>query len=266
MLAAIAALAMLCRSISARCAVAVGSFFVLLSAAAATGILSMVGQMFGFPLIDGSLAAADRLLGVTASDVVRMTVAIPGAPRILAVVYVLSVMLVLISGFALGMLGRAERAWELCAAFSFCILVATVVSFLFPAVGAFEYSGIAKAYGSQLPHGSGVYHLPGFYALRGAHQLVINPFNLDGLVTFPSFHTSMALMTAAAWRDDRFLRLPMIGWNVLVILSTIPIGGHYLVDLVGGAAAWFVIFHYGPGWSDALMSLPARSTLRVELA
>lgn len=56
----------------------------------------------------------------------------------------------------------------------------------------------------------------------------------------------MALMTAAAWRDDPHLRGPMIVWNAGVIVSTIPIGGHYVVDLAGGALTWFLVYRFGP--------------------
>ena len=264
--AGIGSFALICTQIAPRCVAPVASFFVLMLAGIAAGTLSMVGQMFGFPLIDGQLAAADQWLGVTAADVVGLTVAIPGAPRALAIVYVLSPILILISAFALGIIGRTERAWELCAAFCFCLLVATVVSFLFPAVGAFEHSGLAARYGDQLPGGSGVYHLESFHSLRGSTKVVIDPFRLEGLVTFPSFHTAMALMTAAAWRDDPWLRWPMIAWNTLVVVSTVPIGGHYLVDLIGGAVSWFAIYRYGPAWAEAIMSPAIPPLLEAEPA
>lgn len=251
-----------CRNVAPRCAVALASFFVLMLAGAAAGTLSMVGQMFGLPLIDRWLAAADEQLGITALDIVRIVVAAPILPKLLAITYVLSPLLILISAFVLSIMGRTQRVWELCAAFSFCLLVATVMSALFPAIGAFAYSGIAAVHGSQLPGGSGVYHLEAFHALRGASEVVINPFKLQGLVTFPSFHTAMALMTTAAWRDTPLIRRPMIAWNALVVVSTIPIGGHYIVDLVGGAATWLAIFRFGPKWIErvALSATPIASS------
>jgi membrane-associated phospholipid phosphatase len=247
--------AALTRSICPRLAAALGSFSILTLGGAAAGILSMVGQMFAFPLVDGSLAAADDLIGIGSIDVVQFVIRFRGGPNMLAMVYELSIPLLFVSAFVLACLGRYRRVWELCAAFSFCLLVATLISFLFPAVGAFEYSEIPSELTSKLPAGSGVYHLKYLYALRGASDLLIDPMHPKGLVTFPSFHTAMALMTAAAWRCDRYLRGPMIVWNAGVILSAVPIGGHYLIDLVGGAATWIVIFRFGPRWEQAIRSV-----------
>lgn len=240
--------ATLSRGFLPRISTALGSFSVLTFVGVAAGVLSMVGQMFALPLVDGSLAAADELIGVQTLDVVRWVVQFRGAPAMLSMVYQLTVPLIFVSAFALACLGRNQRVWELCTAFGFCLFVATIVSMLFPAAGAFEYSGIGRSYGALLPGGAGVYHLKSFHALRGATDLMIDPMHPEGLVTFPSFHTAMALMTAAAWRTDRYLRGPMIVWNAGVVLSAVPIGGHYIVDIVAGAAVWFAVFRFGPRW------------------
>jgi membrane-associated phospholipid phosphatase len=97
-----------------------------------------------------------------------------------------------------------------------------------------------------LPENSGVYHLADLYELRSTGHFVIDPFRLQGVVTFPSFHVAMAAMTVAAWRDDRRLRWWMLYFNLVVILSTVPIGGHYLIDLPAGLLCWAVIFYAGP--------------------
>jgi membrane-associated phospholipid phosphatase len=172
--------------------------------------------------------------------------------------YFPSVILLFLTALLLSILGRAERLAELCSAYGFCLAVATICSVLLPASGAFEYLGLEPVFGADLPPGSGVYHLEALHALRSTTHLAINPFGLHGLVTFPSFHTGMALMTAAAWRDDRFLKWPMFLWNGLVIVSTVPVGGHYVVDLIAGAATWFLIFRYGARWAEALVDLRSR--------
>jgi membrane-associated phospholipid phosphatase len=236
-----ATLAMLFRDAAPRCAVAIGSSLMLVLGATTAGVLGSVGQMFAPPFVDGSLAAADKLLGLQTEDVVRIVIQFRGGPPILAMLYELATPMLFLSALTLSCLGRFERVWELCAAFSFCIFTATLTSVVFPAAGAFEHSGVAARFGAHLPSGSGVYHLRMLYSLRSASALTIDPFALRGMVTFPSFHTAMALMTAAAWRDDPYLRGPMMVWNAGVITSTIPIGGHYLVDLLGGAVTWALI-------------------------
>ena len=141
-----------------------------------------------------------------------MVVAVPFAARALYSIYFASVVVLFLTGVLLAALRRTERLWEFCGAYCFCLLVSTLCSAIFPAAGAFDYYRLADTFGSQLPYGSGVYHLAALQELRGASSVLINPFGLQGLVTFPSFHTALALMTAAAWRDNRHLRWPMIVW------------------------------------------------------
>jgi membrane-associated phospholipid phosphatase len=55
-----------------------------------------------------------------------------------------------------------------------------------------------------------------------------------GLVTFPSFHAAGAIIlgwTARHVSGGLFL----IALNLLMLLSTVPIGGHYLTDVVAGS-------------------------------
>ena len=257
-LAVFAVLAVRARKLAPRVSMFAWSYVVLWGGGLAAGALCMVAAMFRFPLIDPWLAAADRSLGISTVDVLRCIVAVPFAPQLLYSIYFLSVLLLFLTALALACLGRAERLFEFCAAYAFCLAVATTCSLPLPAAGAFEYFHLAPVFGSRLPPGSGVYWLEALHAMRSSSSVVINPLGLHGLVAFPSFHTSMALMTAAAWRDDRFLKWPMFAWNGLVLVSTIPVGGHYLVDLIAGALTWFAIFRYGPRWAERFVTLRTR--------
>lgn len=257
--AVFAALAWKSARIAPRIHLVAASYLILWVGGLAGGILCMVAAMFRFPLIDPWLAAADRMLGITSVDVLRWILAVPFAPRLLYSIYFLAVLVLFLTALALACLGRAERLWEFCAAYGFCLTVATLCSLPIPAAGAFEFLRLEQVFGPQLPPGSGVYWLDALHAVRSSTSLVINPLGLHGLVAFPSFHTSMALMTAAAWRDDRLLRWPMFAWNGLVIVSTVPIGGHYLVDVIAGALTWYLVFRFGSRWTEALLKLLVRS-------
>jgi len=55
-----------------------------------------------------------------------------------------------------------------------------------------------------------------------------------GIVEFPSFHTASAvLLTWGFWamRPARFVTVPL---NLAVLFASVPIGGHYLPDIMGG--------------------------------
>ncbi len=56
-----------------------------------------------------------------------------------------------------------------------------------------------------------------------------------GVVTFPSFHTIMAILFAFACRGIRFLFPAAVCLNVLMLISVPHSGDHYLVDMIAGA-------------------------------
>jgi len=60
------------------------------------------------------------------------------------------------------------------------------------------------------------------------------PLPYAGIVSFPSYHTSMAIILAAATRSNRLVFIASSIVNSLMVVATIPIGYHYLVDLIAG--------------------------------
>jgi membrane-associated phospholipid phosphatase len=62
--------------------------------------------------------------------------------------------------------------------------------------------------------------------------------NSNCLVTFPSGHTILAIITTYALRGSWWTFIPALLLNGTMVVSTIPEGGHHLFDLiVGGAIA-----------------------------
>lgn len=226
-----------------------GLVLVLFAGGFAGGLICLVGQTFAMPLVDPVLHRADVLLGVDLETMIDASIRVPGLPTLLAAAYESSFVLVFATVLIFAWTGRAERACELCGVFNLCLLAATISSTLIPAIGAFHYLSIPAALQARLPAGSGIYHLGQLFALRQAEGFVIDPTQLQGVVTFPSFHMALALMTAAAWRGVPRVRVAIFAWQGLVILSTIPIGGHYVVDLAGGAICWGLVHRL---WHKAL--------------
>ena len=58
---------------------------------------------------------------------------------------------------------------------------------------------------------------------------------LEGIVTFPSFHTTLAILFINTVRGRRWFR-PVLMANALMIVSVFSEGAHYLVDVLGGLA------------------------------
>lgn len=221
-----------------RLAVAMGMLAILMASGGAAGAISQLGLALGMPLIDPLLAEADSLLGFSSPAVIAWMTEWPLLPQLLAFAYASSFPLLFGTALLLALRGEEEEAWRLSFVFSGTIVLAACCAVLFPAEGAFPYYELGPDLTAKLPLGSGVYHLPAMDYFRNSSVITLDMLRLQGVVTFPSFHTALAIMTAFAWRHCSWIFYPMVGWNVLVIVSTIPIGGHYGVDLIGGLLLW----------------------------
>ena len=233
-----------------RLATGAGAVLALFAGGLAGGLVCLVGQTFALPFIDPLLNRADALLGFNAMSFLQGIISLPGLPALLVVAYNSSFPLIFLSVLFFAWTGRAQRVWEICFAFNLCLGIVVISSALFPATGPFLYQPIPLTLQRALPPGAGTYYLGDLFALRGAKQFVIDPTRLQGVAVFPSFHTMLALITASGWRDVRRVRVPMAFWQGLVILSALPIGGHYLTDLLAGAACWAMVYFV---WEKAVL-------------
>ena len=57
----------------------------------------------------------------------------------------------------------------------------------------------------------------------------------DDLIAFPSYHAVMAILLAYA-ASRYWLTFVLVPLNLLMLVSTMPIGGHYLTDVIAGTA------------------------------
>lgn len=141
----------------------------------------------------------------------------------------------------LGLTGRLLELERFLFAYAVSAVAVVVVSGLAPAIGPYVHLAPDPALMRMMAE-AGVWHLTHCEALRAGTFTVFDFSRTEGLVTFPSFHTALAVLTVRyAWSMPR-LRWPAFALNVCVVVGTLPEGGHYLVDLIGGgAAAWAAI-------------------------
>lgn len=203
------------------------------------GIVSNAGLRWGAPLVDPSLAALDAAFGMHVDEAVRAMARAPVLIDGLATVYNASGALV-VGLIALAVIRRSmTRAWELTITAVLSMQAVAILSILMPAVGAMTYLDMTDLQGVGLPAGAGVYHLGAFEHFRSGSDPILRLADMSGLVTFPSFHTVLALLATQALSHTR-LRWLGVGWTATVIVSTIPIGGHYVADLAAGFVVWWV--------------------------
>jgi membrane-associated phospholipid phosphatase len=120
-------------------------------------------------------------------------------------------------------------------------LAVTIFLFpFFPAEAAFIYFDVpkTKAYVSDF--------YPVMTALRNGDIRTIGAATMKGMVTFPSFHAASAVCLGWGFSKVDWLRWPFIALNLAMLIATIVIGGHYLVDAIAG-----VLIACGAIWISA---------------
>jgi hypothetical protein len=186
-------------------------------------IFTYVAATLNFPLRDSEFNAIDAALGfdwlssfnfVSAHRIVRV---------ILSIAYFTMLPQIVLSIVYLAHTEQSDRNRDLLWISMFALILTTVVSGIVPAVG---------------PHISG--HLPIWSQMlltiraRGMTQFSLGA--LQGVIAFPSFHTVMAIVLVYAHRPPSRSFWPVAVLNGLMVLAVPPIGHHYLIDAITGAA------------------------------
>lgn len=216
-------------------------YFTLVSSCICISQISIVLASTSSSLIDGSLAALDRrLFGITWEDVG------PPMAREPVIAIVLSLAYNSLSWQPFVLLGlfilrqRHRDAKQLLVAWLLATSISVIVFPFAPALGGYLHLGYER---DAFPHvlvGAAWDFAPVLSGARDGSLRMLGETPAIGLVTFPSFHAAGGLILG--WFGLRVRG----GWafallNALMIVSTIPIGGHYLIDVVAGLALAVVV-------------------------
>ncbi|MDR7153728.1 membrane-associated phospholipid phosphatase [Sphingobium xenophagum] len=213
-----------------------GLLAMMIAASLLAAVISHGGLRLRYPWIDGSLAAIDGFMGIDTPALALALALDPLWGKLLNIAYVSSFPAAFLTALALGARDKDQRAWELAAGFSACIIGASAFAVFFPALGNMVYHGIDMVEG--LPSGAGNYHLSAVAYFRDGQNAALDLAQFSGIVTMPSFHMVMALLVPHALRGTGWAGWSATLWSVLITISTIGIGGHYIVDLIAGAGLW----------------------------
>jgi membrane-associated phospholipid phosphatase len=132
--------------------------------------------------------------------------------------------------------GQGGRLAEFLALMCLTSIGIAIGMMIWPAAGAYAYYHLPIAAYENFSAGAGMWHYDLLMALRTGPAPVIDfdvP-NSNCLVTFPSGHTILAVIMTYALRGSRWTLIPAALVNGAMLVSTIPHGGHHLVDLIGG--------------------------------
>src|SRR3546814_12195667 len=101
-------------------------------------------------------------------------------------------------------------------------------------------------------------YLDTFERLRSGALRTLGSESLTGIITFPSFHAAAAVLLGWGFASFGRLGWPLVALNALMFVSAIVGGGHYLVDLIAGAAVALI----GLWLAARLIDRPKRSEER----
>lgn len=213
----------------------------LLIFAPAAVLLSYLSFCAGLPMQDNVFAFIDSALGFEFESFVAFVNARPELGWILIRSYQSCIEQIFVILLLLAALGRTDDLWDVIALLILGCFVTIAISGLLPAIAPYTYYGVDPssydALEKMLP-GVGRFHVPDVLALHSGQYAGFAFGKNHGIVTFPSYHAFVAFTAMYGARNIRFAFWPVAALNALVLVSTIPVGGHYLIDIFGGGAVF----------------------------
>ena len=126
----------------------------------------------------------------------------------------------------------------------------------FPALSPMIYYGVAQ--GEMPGHQTDLpwRFLPVMEGMRDGSIRAIDLECLTGMVTIPSFHACAATILAWAFWEYRWLRWPFLVLNIGMALAAVPIGSHYIIDIIFGITVGVLAAYGATALSSRSWRLP----------
>ena len=230
------------RGIAARFALAFQVFTLLSVLIIGAMIFSHLGVAAALPLQDDVFATFDRAVGFDWIALLKYLNSYSWLSRAVSFIYWSSALQLLFVLLLLSALLQREGLAEAQAILSVSTVIVCVVGYAFPAAGAIPFYQPSAEHLTNFNPLSGMWHYEQFMHLRTSPTPLLDFSNPAGVIQFPSLHVVIAIVTVFALRGIRALFWPALVINLVVILGTLPEGGHHLADsLAGGVIAFAVI-------------------------
>ena len=189
--------------------------------------LTYIAAASGYPLVDSALTKLDTILfgfewNVEADWVANHPAVDWLLHRAYYSLYYQGALVFLVGSVSRPGDRNGELIWQFCIS-----LVLTCAIFVFtPALGHVAHIGTDW--------------MKTLMMIRDGEWADFDFSHVEGIISFPSFHTTLAILLVYAARHHRWLLAVSVPLNMLLIMATLSVGGHYLVDLPAGAAVAFI--------------------------
>jgi membrane-associated phospholipid phosphatase len=224
----------------------------------ACGAIAMLELRLGFRLADATLRSWDKALGVDGIGIVdALERQGHWVFRLMAPAYKLTIHIFFVGLVVLSWRGDRVEAWRAAFCFVGTLLTVCVIAAFAPAKGLGMWAP-AELLGRLPDQAMRTFwqHFDEFYF--GADP-VLRLQVVDGVISFPSFHAVVGFLVLAMWRKNLVTLVAASAWLAVMLVATLPGGGHYFVDLLAGFAVW-------AAWFASSREIERRATRQPSLA
>ena len=144
------------------------------------------------PLIDEELASIDQMAGIDWLSLMRFAELHPLANRILNLAYISTLPQIAILVNCLGLCGRPSDIYKLCLTIAIGAAITVAMWTLAPSFGAFSVYPVSGT--PQFVLAVDFAYARDLLNLFAHGPSRISPFEVKGLIAFPSFHTVLAII------------------------------------------------------------------------
>lgn len=206
------------------------STFFFLSFSFLVFVLSYLTYTLNFPLFDKTFDHWDQFFGFHALDLILWVRAHPWLYLISGEIYNTYYFQLPLVIFYFSFFVKTNDLQRFIVLFMIAALITIFISSFCPSITTYGWYG----YTPDLHQARALNRI---YELRSQF---VNITKGDGIIEFPSFHTTVALLYIYIFRHTtKWIFVPILILNCLMIVTCLIHGGHYLVDLLGGAAVFF---------------------------
>jgi membrane-associated phospholipid phosphatase len=129
---------------------------------------------------------------------------------------------------------REDLLLEFITLMSISSLLTAIGLALVPAAGAYAFFAPSPEMYTNFTREAGMWHYSELMRLRSGEPFLYQMDKAKGLVTFPSYHTALGIIITYALREIRWIFVPAAILNSAMLVSTVPEGGHHLIDVLAG--------------------------------
>jgi membrane-associated phospholipid phosphatase len=185
-----------------------------------------------YPLVDNQLSAIDRRMHLNTWSIVHAASRWPLVSIAFSLIYATLPLMLFAATILPAAFGRVTASRRFVLGIALALLLTASLFAVGPAAGPWTVEKLQPTLDQQ--------HVGQYLQLLKAKGPATFDLDNAALVSFPSFHVVLAILSAVAIGSLRRLRGFAFVLAALICISTLTTGWHYIADVLGGLAVSFI--------------------------